>query len=259
MRILIIRPHVIWGASDPLSTEMLLSWPPALPLVLIGDLSSEVIAVRVDSVAQYILTADAALFSNASLCGLVFNVGDERVRLGDLHARIVMLGRRMPHMHRTLQRWNPAQTLHVESRERAIAFSFGCLRRVDCTVTESSSHLPPHRSVESFWVVVLPQVLLFFMLLATEISDICFGISRFESSVLSCGFTRAFDEAPHPVAAVGYLAPTITCQCIAAAFWSRQLFACIFILSAFDCLPLPRLRILFVFFFLLFVCSRPVH
>jgi nucleoside-diphosphate-sugar epimerase len=53
MRACILRPHVIWGRHDPLSTEMLLSWPRGLPLVLIGDIDSRIIAVRADSVAQY--------------------------------------------------------------------------------------------------------------------------------------------------------------------------------------------------------------
>jgi nucleoside-diphosphate-sugar epimerase len=181
MRACVVRPHVIWGAHDPLSTEMLLSWPQALPLVLIGDLDSEVVAVRVDNVAQYILMADAALFSDASLSGQVFNIGDERIRLGNLNARIVMLGRQMTRTRAVCntQQLRPAPFFHVESRDRLVAFSFGCLWRVECTTSTSHSASPLQSTVERFWVVIIPQVVLFLLLLIIEFSEICFGMSRF--------------------------------------------------------------------------------
>ena len=179
MRACVIRPHVIWGAHDPLSTEMLLSWPRALPLVLIGDIDSQVVAVRVDSIAQYILMADAALLLDASLSGQVFNVGDESLRLGDLHARIVMLGRetiRTRAARDAQQQLLPAPEFHVVSRDRPVAYSCGCLRHVECT---TSSSLPlSHSMVESFWVVIIPKVFLFLMLLVMEIIDVCIGSSR---------------------------------------------------------------------------------
>ncbi len=216
----IIRPHVIWGAHDPLSTEMLLSWPRTLPLVLIGDIDSRVVAVRVDSVAQYayhpachvmclrqclklslihryILMADAALFNDGSLSRQIFNVGDESVPLGDLHACIVMLGREMKRRQsaRSLllllqqqqqqekgqqqqeqQQQHTEPPLRVVSKSRHIPFSFGCLRRVDCS---SSPPSPSSPKIESFWVIIIPKCILFVMLLLMEVIDLCFGRSRF--------------------------------------------------------------------------------
>ncbi len=190
MRACIIRPHVIWGAHDPLSTEMLLSWPQAMPLVLIGNLDSQVVAVRADSVALYILMADAALLSDASLSGQVFNVGDECVRLGDLHARIVMLGRHMKRAACSAQQPGPAPPFHVASRGRPLAFSLGCLLRVECT-TSISPFASSHGNVESFWVFIVPQFLLFLMLLIVELSDVCLVISRsglivYDTQCVSC-------------------------------------------------------------------------
>ncbi len=199
LRMCIIRPHVIWGAHDPLSTEMLLSWPRALPLILIGDLDSQVVPVRVDNVAHYIMMADAALFKEASFSGQVFNVGDERVTLGHLHARIVMLGREMRRRQAgdSLQQKLPqADTVfHVESRNHACFFSFGCLRRVECTVSSLSSSSSSEASasmVESFWVVIIPKCIIFVMLLVMEIIDVCFGYSRLESCGSGFGVNYGF-------------------------------------------------------------------
>ena len=37
MEIVILRPNVVWGRGDTLSTEMILGWPDHLPYILIGS------------------------------------------------------------------------------------------------------------------------------------------------------------------------------------------------------------------------------
>jgi hypothetical protein len=137
--------------------------------------------------------ADAALLNDGSLSCQIFNVGDESVPLGDLHARIVMLGREMKRRQsaRSLQQQEQQQQekeqqqqqqqhteppLRVVSKSRHIPFSFGCLRRVDCS---SSPPSPSSPNIESFWVIIIPKCILFVMLLLMEVIDLCFGCSRF--------------------------------------------------------------------------------
>jgi 2,4-dienoyl-CoA reductase-like NADH-dependent reductase (Old Yellow Enzyme family)/nucleoside-diphosphate-sugar epimerase len=89
MRVCIVRPHVVWGRGDSLSTELLLGWPDMAPTILIGDCDTRVVSVRADNLARYIILADAALLSGRAESGVSFDVGDEAVSLRQLNERIV--------------------------------------------------------------------------------------------------------------------------------------------------------------------------
>jgi hypothetical protein len=143
--------------------------------------------------------ADAALFHDASLSGQAFNVGDESISLGDLHARIVVLGREMKRrqaagtahqeqgqgqeeheQQQQQQQQHAAPPLRVASSSRTVPFTFNCLRRVTCVSSFSSSSLSSLASPQndSFLVIIVPKFILFIMLLIAEVTEICFGRSR---------------------------------------------------------------------------------
>jgi 2,4-dienoyl-CoA reductase-like NADH-dependent reductase (Old Yellow Enzyme family)/nucleoside-diphosphate-sugar epimerase len=116
LRVAVLRPHVVWGRGDTLSTEILLGWnaKPAglcprlcLPEVSIGDPSSPVVSGRVDVVATYILMADVLLGRDGGgetpdshshspgrgrglrqSGGSVFSIGDGASTLRGIHSRI---------------------------------------------------------------------------------------------------------------------------------------------------------------------------
>lgn len=90
MVVCVVRPHVVWGRGDTLSTEVLINWNPRIPDITIGVSESPVVSGRVDVVASYIVLADKMLSTDnaASLSGDVFDVGDTASTLGEIHSRI---------------------------------------------------------------------------------------------------------------------------------------------------------------------------
>jgi nucleoside-diphosphate-sugar epimerase len=61
IKLVILRPHVVWGRGDPMATDALLAWPGWLPVVIVGDAAQEVTSVHVALLARYILLADYSL------------------------------------------------------------------------------------------------------------------------------------------------------------------------------------------------------
>lgn len=90
MVVCILRPHVVWGRGDTLSTEMLLNWPKWMPYILIGSAIDDVLPIRADNVARYLLLADTALTQcPTEVDGKCFNIGDENMSFLQLLTRIV--------------------------------------------------------------------------------------------------------------------------------------------------------------------------
>lgn len=90
MRVAVVRPHVVWGRGDSLSTEVIISWDPRLPEFTIGDPSTMVASGRVDIIAAYIVMTDLLLNqdSGAEHSGLVFNISDSLSTINNIHLRI---------------------------------------------------------------------------------------------------------------------------------------------------------------------------
>lgn len=97
-RVVVLRPHVVWGRGDPLATDIMLQWNHNWygPQPFIGDSDSQVVSIHVRTLARYIWLADAALtresdkpWNIAALHGKILNVGEDLHNLKDLHRTIL--------------------------------------------------------------------------------------------------------------------------------------------------------------------------
>lgn len=90
LKVAVVRPHVVWGRGDTLSTEILLEWNPQWPEISIGDPSTPVASGRVDIIASFILMADVLLTHSEDEAdsGRIFNICDDITSLKGIHHRI---------------------------------------------------------------------------------------------------------------------------------------------------------------------------
>lgn len=90
MAVCIIRPHVIWGRRDTISTEMLLHWPEKIPHILVGDSNTTYVSIRADSAARYIVLSDSGLaLAPDKISQKCFYIGDQEISMLTLLSRIV--------------------------------------------------------------------------------------------------------------------------------------------------------------------------
>jgi len=148
LRVIILRPHVVFGLGDTMSTELMLGWPASLPHVLIGDPCAEVVCIRADNVGKYVCCADSALEKHPEVSGQVFHLGDAVIPLLGLHTRIVA--------SRTPQGLTATFRHFRESK-----WSF----KVERCAEGSHEWTFSHR------VFVMPELLVFFLVLVAEILD----------------------------------------------------------------------------------------